>query len=230
MSCNVGKTTEGLKNELWHVGEVTKRLENELRAEQRMSSNVGKATEGLKNELWHVGEVTKRLENELCYDYNFELCSFSNLSVTSPTSQLILQSFRRFTYIAAHSTLPLLHLRHSSFSTHSFAFLTSQALHVRHLASRPWIDLFVRKELGTLTLCSFPNLSVTSPTSKLNRQSLRRFTYVTAHSPTLPLLRLRHSSFSDPSFASLTSQALHLRHLASHPWVYHTSCATFLYF
>ena len=36
-----------------------------------------------------------------------------------------------------------------------------------------------------------------------------------AHSPNLPLFHLRHSSFSDPSFASPTSQALHLRHLAS---------------
>ena len=53
----------------------------------------------------------------------------------------------------------------------------------------------------------------------------------TAHSPTLPSLYLRHSSFSNPSvasptsqlillpsFTSSTSQALHLRHLASHPW------------
>ena len=42
------------------------------------------------------------------------------------------------------------------------------------------------------------------------------FTDVTAYSTTLPLL-LRHSSFSNPSFASPTSQALHLRHLASSP-------------
>ena len=47
---------------------------------------------------------------------------------------------------------------------------------------------------------------------------LRHFTYVTAHSPTLPLLHLRHSSFSNPSFASPTLQALHLIHLASRPW------------
>ena len=40
------------------------------------------------------------------------------------------------------------------------------------------------------------------------------FTYDTAHSPTLPLLHQRHSSFSKPSFASPTSQALHLRTLA----------------
>ena len=100
-----------------------------------------------------VGEVTETLENELCYDYNYELCSFSKLSVTSPTSQLILilQAFRHFTYVTAHSptflrftyvtayfpTLSLLHLRHSLFSNHPFASSMSQALHLRHLASCP---------------------------------------------------------------------------------------------
>ena len=64
---------------------------------------------------------------------------------------------------------------------------------------------------------SFSNLSITSPTSKLILQPFRRFTYVTAHYPTLPLLHLRHSSFSNPSFASSTSQALHLIHMASRP-------------
>ena len=44
------------------------------------------------------------------------------------------------------------------------------------------------------------------------------FTYVAAHSPTLPLFHLRHSSFSNPSFASPMSQDFHLRHLASRPW------------
>ena len=43
------------------------------------------------------------------------------------------------------------------------------------------------------------------------------FTYVTAHSTTLLSLHLRHSSFYSSSVASPTSQALHLRHLASHP-------------
>ena len=52
-------------------------------------------------------------------------------------------------------------------------------------------------------------------TSQLILQPFRRFTYVKAHSPTLALLHLRHSSFSNPSFASPTSLALHLRHLAS---------------
>ena len=65
---------------------------------------------------------------------------------------------------------------------------------------------------------SFSKLSVTSPTSQLILQPFRRFTYVTAHSPTLPLLHLRHSSFSNPSFASSTSQVLHLIHLPSSPW------------
>ena len=78
-----------------------------------------------------VGEVKERLENELC--------SFSNLSFTSPISQLILQPFHLYTYVTAHSpTLPLLYLRHSSFSNPSFASPTSQALHLMHLVSRPW--------------------------------------------------------------------------------------------
>ena len=51
-------------------------------------------------------------------------------------------------------------------------------------------------------------------------QPFRRSTYDTAHSPTLPLLHLRHSSFSNPSFASPTSQSLHLRHLANRPCFY----------
>ena len=37
-------------------------------------------------------------------------------------------------------------------------------------------------------------------------QHFRHFTYVTTHSPTLPSLFLRHSSFSNPSVASPTSQ------------------------
>ena len=48
-------------------------------------------------------------------------------------------------------------------------------------------------------------------------QYFRRVTYVTAHSPILPSLYLRHSSFSNPSSASPTSQALSLIHLASRP-------------
>ena len=73
-----------------------------------MSCDVGKATEGLENELWRRW------------------------------AELILQSFRHFTYVKTHSpTLSLLYLRHSSFSNPSFASPTSQALHLIHMASRP---------------------------------------------------------------------------------------------
>ena len=66
-----------------------------------------------------LGEATESLENEI--------------SVASPTSQLILQPFRRFIYITAHSpNLPLLHLSHRSFSNSSFVSPESQALHLRH--------------------------------------------------------------------------------------------------
>ena len=72
-----------------------------------------------------VGEVTERLKNELCYDYNYELCSYSNLSITSPTSQLILQPFCCFTYVTAHSpTLLQLLLCHKIFN-----YVTWRAAH-----------------------------------------------------------------------------------------------------
>ena len=132
-----------------------------------------------------VGEVTESLENELC-------------------------SFRHFIYVTAHFlTLLSFLLRHSSFSNPSFASPTSQALHFRHLASRPCLKLSSAHSL------TFPSLHLL---------------YVTAHSPNLPLLYLRHSSFSNPSVALLTSQlilqhsfaspksqAFNLRHLASRP-------------
>ena len=53
---------------------------------------------------------------------SLHLChsSFSNPSVASPTSQLILQSFRCCTNVTAHSpTRSSLHLRHSSYSNSS---------------------------------------------------------------------------------------------------------------
>ena len=68
-----------------------------------MRCDVGKATEGLETELWR-SEVTER-------------CSFSNLPVTSPTSQLILLLFRCFTYVTDHSpTFLSLLLRHKLFT------------------------------------------------------------------------------------------------------------------
>ena len=61
----------------------------------------------------------------------------------------------------------------------------------------------------------------TRQVKELILQPFRHFTYVTTHSPTLPSLCSRHSSFSNPSFASPTSQALHLIHLASRPCLGH---------
>ena len=76
-------------------------------------------------------------------------------------------------------------------------------------------DLFSFSNLSVSSPTSFSKLFVTSPPSQLILQPFRRFIYVTAHSPTVPLLHQRHISFSNPSLASPTSQALHLRHLAS---------------
>ena len=92
--------------------------------------------------IWHLshrwGKPRKNLTRKLVRTGD---TSFSNLSVISLTSQLILQPSRRFTYVTAHSsTLPLLHLRHSSFSNPSFASPTWRALHLRHLTSRPSIS------------------------------------------------------------------------------------------
>ena len=109
----------------------------------------------MENELWHRWSEGKVGEWAELYTvlYTVEQSSLSNLSVTSPTSKLILQPFRRFTYVKAHSpTLPLLHLRHSSFSNPSFASPTSQALHLIHLESRPWFalkNIKLRKNLFT---------------------------------------------------------------------------------
>ena len=113
-------------------------------------------------------------------------------SVASPTSQFILQPF--FCFSAHSPTFLSLHLHHNSFYNSSVALPMSQ------LILQP---------------------SVASPTSQFILQPFRRFTYVTAHSPTLPslhlrqahspilpLLHLRHSSLSNPSVASPTSQLI----------------------
>ena len=118
----------------------------------------------------------------------------------------------------AHSpTFSSLHLRHSSFSNPSVALPTSQLILQIFLTS-PTSQLILQPfRRVTYVIAHSPTFSVTSPTSQLILRPFRRFTYVTVHSPTLPLLHLRHSSFSNPSIASPTSQALHLIHLASRP-------------
>ena len=114
-----------------------------------MSCDVGKASEGLENELWRrwsdvrVGEwgfTYVRAHSPTHPPLYLHHSSLYNPSVASPTSQVILQPFRRFIYATAHSTtLPPLHLRHKSFYNPSVASPTSQVilqtlplLHLRH--------------------------------------------------------------------------------------------------
>ena len=78
-----------------------------------------------------VGEVTESLENGAHSPFfpslHLRHNSFSNPSVALPTSQLILQPFRHFTYATTHSsTLPSLYLHHSLFSNPSVALPTSE--------------------------------------------------------------------------------------------------------
>ena len=102
--------------------------------------------------------------------------SFSKLFVTSPTSQLILQHFRRFTYVTVHSpTLPLLHLCHSSFSNPSFAYPTSQVL---HLASRPWNDFFPRSDRSRHSNQIFYLQHLVTPTSYFSTKSTLRHRHI----------------------------------------------------
>ena len=135
-----------------------------------------------------------------------EQCSFSNLSFTSPTSQLILQPFHRFIYITDDSpTLPLLHLRHISFSNPSVASPTSQIILqpfrcytyiIVHSLTLPSLLLAHSPTFPTLHLhhSLFSNPSVAFPTSQFILQPFRCFNYITAHSPTLISLLLRPSS------------------------------------
>ena len=135
--------------------------------------------------------------------------SFSNPSVALPTSQLILQPFRSFTYITAYSptfrhftyvtthspTLPSLYLRHSSFSNPYVASPTSQLIFNSFVAS-PTSHLIIQpfRALPTSQLIIQPFRAL--PTSQLILQPFRCFTYVTAHSPTLLSPLLRHRLFT----------------------------------
>ena len=70
-----------------------------------------------------------------------------------------------------------------------------------------------KRKVSKTTILDIPWTFTTSSetlTAELVLQTFHHFTYVAAHSPTLLLLHLRHSSFSNPPFASSMSQALHL--------------------
>ena len=60
----------------------------------KMSCDVGEANEVLKNEVWRRWTDIRVVE----------WGSASNPYIASPTSQIIFQHFRRFTYVTAHST------------------------------------------------------------------------------------------------------------------------------
>ena len=100
------------------------------------SCDVGEAKEGLENELWRR-EATEGLENELWRrwsDWKLGEWAHSPSFVTSPTSQLILQPFPRFTYVTAHSpTLPLL-----PYVTAHSPILLSLLLHHRIFSYVTW--------------------------------------------------------------------------------------------
>ena len=106
-----------------------------------MSCDIGEVMESLENEnqLWcrwsdelilqafnHFTYVTADSHSPSFPSPHLRHSSFSNPSVASPTSQLILQSFFRFSVSAHSPTYPSLHLSHSSFSNLSVTSPTSQ--------------------------------------------------------------------------------------------------------
>ena len=121
---------------------------------------------GMGGSPCNVGEVpmTQVKQRKGC---RMSGASFFNPYIASPTSQLILQPYSRFTYITAHSTsLPLLHLHHRYFTYVTAHSPTLPPLHLRH--------------------SSFYNPSASSPTSQVILQLYRCFTYVTGTSRMSP--------------------------------------------
>ena len=98
-------------------------------------------------------------------------------------SQLILQLFRRFTYVTSHSpTLSLLYLRHNSFSNPFVASPTSQLI-LQPFRRFTYVTAH-SPTLPSLYLChsSFSNPFVASPTSQFILQPFFRFSCVTISS------------------------------------------------
>ena len=132
--------------------------------------DVGEAKEGLDNELWHRWRAHSPT-------------SF----VTLPMSQLILQLFRRFTYVTALSpNLSLFHLCHSSFSNPSVASPISQLI-LQPFRCFTYVTAH-SPNLPLLHLChsSFSNPSVASPMPQPVLQAFFRFSCVTSSSLTSP--------------------------------------------
>ena len=106
---------------------------------------------------------------------------------------LILQPFRHFTYVTAHSPIiPSFHVRYSSFSNTSVILPTSQLI-LQPFRCFTYITAHPPTILSLLLRhSSFSNHSVVLPTSQPILQPFRCFTYITAHSPTILSLLLRH--------------------------------------
>ena len=90
---------------------------------------------------------------------------------------------------------------------------TFPSLHLRHSSFTNASVAFTMSQLILQPFRCFTYVTVHSPTLpllllRLIFQTSRHFTYVTAHSPTLPSVYLRHSSFSKPSVTSPTSQLI----------------------
>ena len=103
------------------------------------------------------------LENELCSWAVLILQHFRHFTYITA----LLQPFRRFTYVTAHSpTLPLLHLRHSSFSNPSLASPTLQLILQPFCRFTYVTGLFPTLPLLHLRHSSFSNPSFASPTSQ----------------------------------------------------------------
>ena len=86
--------------------------------------DVGEAKEGFENELWRRWSWA---HSPTFASLHLRYSSLSKLPVVLPTSELILQPFRCFTYVTTHSpTPPSFYLRQSSFSNPSVTSPTSQ--------------------------------------------------------------------------------------------------------
>ena len=99
--------------------------------------------------------------------------------------------------------LPLLRLRHSSFSNPSFASPKSQALQLIHLASRPCVHDRLDCKILHRGGYRFNEHWLAAAVLMYHFQLMS-----SAHSPSFPSLHLRHNSFSNPSVALPTSQLI----------------------
>ena len=146
--------------------------------------------------------------------------SFSNNSVTLPTSQLIPQA----TGTQEWHIVPL--LGDVTSSTTAVQYVSVSELRVLS-TEKQWP---VRREHTVYTNKSWQCKEKyivhhwTSMEASLRHSSgwgtwsvSPQYRDLRTRAPTLPLLHLRHSSFTNPSFASPTSLGFHLCHLASRP-------------